>query len=129
MSKRRFNVCDSEEEMEPTTPLLEHGGGDTVDEDYSPARTLSDVKRVFSMESAKLWKIAAPIGFNIICQYGVTSFTNIFVGHIGEIELSAVSISLSVIGTFSFGFLVLSLSLSRFLITQVMSIDKENISL
>ncbi|CAN6879777.1 unnamed protein product [Brassica oleracea] len=94
------------EEMEPTTPLLEHGGGDTVEDDYSPARTLSDVKRVFSMETAKLWKIAAPIGFNIICQYGVTSFTNIFVGHIGEIELSAVSISLSVIGTFSFGFLL-----------------------
>ena len=30
---------------------------------------------------------------------------NVFVGHIGNLELSAVSISLSVIGTFSFGFL------------------------
>uniref|UniRef100_A0A1J3DNL5 Protein DETOXIFICATION n=1 Tax=Noccaea caerulescens TaxID=107243 RepID=A0A1J3DNL5_NOCCA len=90
--------------MDPTTPLLSHGG--ETEEDYEPARKWSDVKRVLATESAKMWMIAVPIGFNIICQYGVTSVTNIFVGHIGEIELSAVSISLSVIGTFSFGFLL-----------------------
>ncbi|KAG2244722.1 hypothetical protein Bca52824_093454 [Brassica carinata] len=90
--------------MDTTTPLLTHGG--EVEEDYAPARTWSDVKRVLGTESAKMWLIAAPVGFNILCQYGVGSVTNIFVGHIGEIELSAVSISLSVIGTFSFGFLL-----------------------
>ncbi|ESQ54740.1 hypothetical protein EUTSA_v10025035mg [Eutrema salsugineum] len=90
--------------MDPTTPFLSHSG--EPEEDYAPARTWSDLKQVLSTESAKMWMIAAPIGFNIICQYGVTSLTNIFVGHIGEIELSAVSISLSVIGTFSFGFLL-----------------------
>ncbi|KAF3441524.1 hypothetical protein FNV43_RR15438 [Rhamnella rubrinervis] len=46
-----------------------------------------------------------PIAFNILCNYGINSFTNIFVGHIGDLELSAVAISLSVIANFSFGFL------------------------
>ncbi|XP_010537165.1 PREDICTED: protein DETOXIFICATION 35 [Tarenaya hassleriana] len=96
--------------MEARLPLLKNGGGGGAaaveDEDYSPARTWVEVKRVVRVESAKLWMIAAPVTFNIICQYGVNSVTNIFVGHIGEVELSAVSISLSVIGTFSFGFML-----------------------
>lgn len=61
---------------------------------------------MFWIETVKLWKIAAPIAFNTLCQYGINSVTNIFVGHIGNFELSAVAISLSVIGTFSFGFMV-----------------------
>ena len=94
-------------EME-TTPLIDGG-------DYTPARSLAEVKWVFWRETVKVWKIAGPIAFNIICQYGTNSITNIFVGHIGAVELSGVAIALSVIGTFSFGFMVsLSLSLSLF---------------
>lgn len=74
--------------------------------DYPPLKTFSDLNRVFFAESTKLWKIAAPIVFGIICQYGINSLTSIFVGHIGDVELSAVSISVSVIGTFAFGFMV-----------------------
>jgi MATE family multidrug resistance protein len=88
------------------TPLIEGEG------DYAPARTVGEVRRVFCRETVKMWKIAGPIAFNILCQFGINSVTNIFVGHMGDIQLSAVSISLSVIGTFSFGFMVcLSLSL------------------
>ncbi|XP_062090365.1 protein DETOXIFICATION 34 [Humulus lupulus] len=58
------------------------------------------------VESSKLWAIAGPIVFNIWCNYGINSFTNIFVGHLGDVELSAVAISLSVIANFSFGFLL-----------------------
>ena len=94
-------------EME-TTPLIDSG-------DYTPARSLAEVRWVFWRETVKVWKIAGPIAFNIICQYGTNSITNIFVGHIGAVELSGVAIALSVIGTFSFGFMVsLSLSLSLF---------------
>lgn len=74
--------------------------------DYAPPRSFGEVKSVFWTESVKLWRIAGPIAFTILCQYGTNSATNIFVGHIGDVELSAVAISLSVIGTFSFGFLV-----------------------
>uniref|UniRef100_A0A2N9FAY3 Protein DETOXIFICATION n=1 Tax=Fagus sylvatica TaxID=28930 RepID=A0A2N9FAY3_FAGSY len=82
-----------------TTPLIDNG-------DYAPARSVAEVRWMFWRETVKLWKIAGPIVFNILCQYGTNSITNIFVGHIGEIELSGVAIALSVIGTFSFGFML-----------------------
>ncbi|XP_065859333.1 protein DETOXIFICATION 34 [Euphorbia lathyris] len=74
--------------------------------DYPPIHSFQDAKYIFFLESSKLWTIAGPIAFNILCNYGVNSFTNIFVGHIGDVELSAVAISLSVIANFSFGFLL-----------------------
>lgn len=84
----------------PTT-LIETNAGD-----YPPSNNLYDIKCICYAETKKLWLIAAPIAFNILCNYAVNSFTNIFVGHIGNMELSAVAISLSVISNFSFGFLV-----------------------
>ena len=74
--------------------------------DYSPISNFADAKFVCSVESSKLWAIAGPIAFNILCNYGINSFTNIFVGHLGDLQLSAIAISLSVISNFSFGFLV-----------------------
>ncbi|KAE8657703.1 hypothetical protein F3Y22_tig00116984pilonHSYRG00290 [Hibiscus syriacus] len=40
------------------------------------------------------------------CNYGINSFTNIFAGHIGDIELLVVAIALSVVANFSFGFML-----------------------
>ncbi|GAB2217358.1 hypothetical protein Drorol1_Dr00000533 [Drosera rotundifolia] len=74
--------------------------------DYPVVRTMSDGRYIFLVESTRLWAIAGPIAFTILCNYGINSFTNIFVGHIGDIELSAVAISLSVIANFSFGFML-----------------------
>lgn len=82
-----------------------------VDADYPPTRTLQDAKVICLLESRKLWSIAGPIAFNILCNYGINSFTNIFVGHLGDVELSAVAICLNVIANFSFGFLVIIISL------------------
>lgn len=76
------------------------------DGDYFPARGLKKMWKVFWIETVKLWRIGGPIGFNIICQYAINLVTSMFVGHLGDVELSAISISLSVIGTFSFGFLL-----------------------
>ncbi|PKI32576.1 hypothetical protein CRG98_047039 [Punica granatum] len=86
----------------PTTVL----GPIEGDTDYPPVRTLDDAKVICSLESKKLWSIAGPIAFNILCNYGINSFTNIFAGHLGDVELSAVAICLNVIANFSFGFLV-----------------------
>lgn len=85
-------------------PLLLDDGGD-----YRPVKSVREASSVFWAETVKLWRIAGPIAFQILCQYGNNSMTNIFVGHIGDIELSAVTISLSVIGTFSFGLMVSNL--------------------
>ncbi|GFY81898.1 detoxifying efflux carrier 35 [Actinidia rufa] len=91
-------------------PLLMSAAGDLGlidgDGDYRPAKGFKEVKSVFWIETAKLWRITGPIVVTILCQYGTNSVTNIFVGHIGDVELSAVSISLSVINTFSFGFML-----------------------
>lgn len=78
----------------------------SIDEDYSPVGTFEEARYVCLVESTKLWGIAGPIAFNILCNYGMNSFTSIFVGHIGDLELSAIAISLNVIANFSFGFLV-----------------------
>lgn len=75
-------------------------------EDEPVVRTVGDAWSIFCMESKKLWSIAVPIGFNVLCLYGLNSSTQIFVGHIGNLELSAAAIGLSVISNFSFGFLV-----------------------
>ncbi|KAE8678286.1 Detoxifying efflux carrier 35 isoform 3 [Hibiscus syriacus] len=94
-----LNGAPSSATPSTTLTLLENG-------DYTPVKSFKEVKLVFWIETVKMWKIAAPIAFQIICQYGTNSFTSIFVGHIGNIELSAVTISLTVIGTFSFGFML-----------------------
>ncbi|CAN1267486.1 Protein DETOXIFICATION 35 [Linum perenne] len=85
-----------------TTPLL----ANQVDGDYAAARTVPELRSVFKEETVKMWMIAGPVAFNTLCQYGLNSVTNMFVGHIGDFELSAVAISLSVIGTFTFGFML-----------------------
>ncbi|XP_022147464.1 protein DETOXIFICATION 34-like [Momordica charantia] len=76
------------------------------DGDYPAVIDFQDAKRVCFLESKKIWRIAAPIAFNILCNYGINSFTNIFVGHIGNLQLSAIAIALSVVANFSFGFLL-----------------------
>ncbi|XP_047168813.1 protein DETOXIFICATION 35-like [Vigna umbellata] len=90
-------------------PLLVNGDGAALvdqDGDYVAARGFKKVKEVFWIESKKMWLIALPIVFNIWCQYGTNSITSIFVGHLGDIELSAISLINSVIGTFAFGFML-----------------------
>ncbi|GKU96764.1 hypothetical protein SLEP1_g9961 [Rubroshorea leprosula] len=84
----------------PTTLVATEGG------DYPLVTGFGDAKYIWFVESSKLWGIAGPIAFNIICNYGINSFTNIFVGHIGDVELSAVAIALSVVANFSFGFML-----------------------
>uniref|UniRef100_A0A0E0K711 Protein DETOXIFICATION n=1 Tax=Oryza punctata TaxID=4537 RepID=A0A0E0K711_ORYPU len=82
-------------------------GADGDDDDDAPVvRSPRGAWEVFTAESRRLWAIGAPIAFNVICLYGTNSTTQIFVGHIGNRELSAVAIGLSVVSNFSFGFLL-----------------------
>lgn len=88
-------------------PLLEDWSGLIGESgDYVVVKGVKSWWRVFCIESAKLWRIGGPIGFQLLCQYATSSVTTIFVGHQGDIQLSAFSIALSVVYTFSFGLLV-----------------------
>lgn len=90
--------------------LLKRSSGDVEligdDGDYLPATGLRAWWRIFCIESSKLWTIGGPIAFQIICQFASSSVATIFVGHLGDVELSAFSMALSVIQTFAFGFMV-----------------------
>ncbi|KAG0472926.1 hypothetical protein HPP92_014783 [Vanilla planifolia] len=66
-------------------------------EDEQEVRSISEAWDAFVRESKKLWWIAFPIAFSIICLYGINSTTQIFAGHLGNLELSAVAIGLSVV--------------------------------
>lgn len=59
-----------------------------------------------AVESKKLWKIAGPVIFTTICQYSLGAITQTFMGHVGTLELAAVSVENSVIAGFSFGIMV-----------------------
>ncbi|PON68077.1 Multi antimicrobial extrusion protein [Parasponia andersonii] len=102
------SILESAELQYAPTTLVgsTEGDGSEGEGDYPPIKNFHDARRVCFVESSKLWAIAGPIAFNIWCNYGINSFTSIFVGHIGDVELSAVAISLSVIANFSFGFLL-----------------------
>nr|KYP64229.1 Protein TRANSPARENT TESTA 12 [Cajanus cajan] len=107
MGETKTPLFDGPDSLETTE--LHHAPEGLVDTkvgDYSAIINTRDLKNVFTLESIKLWEIGGPIAFGVLCNYAVNSFTNIFVGHIGNVELSAVSISLSVISNFSFGFLL-----------------------
>ncbi|KAK4431461.1 protein DETOXIFICATION 35 [Sesamum alatum] len=91
-------------------PLLEQSSGELQligdDGDYVQVRGLKAWWRVFCIETVKLWRIGGPIAFQIVCQFATNSVATIFVGHLGDVELSAFSIATSVVGTFAFGFML-----------------------
>ncbi|XP_048446429.1 protein DETOXIFICATION 35-like isoform X1 [Pyrus x bretschneideri] len=80
-------------------PLLYEG----TNEDYAPVRSFDAFRRMFWIETVKLWQIAGSTVITMMCMYGNTAVVVLFAGHLGTIELSAISISLTVISIFSFG--------------------------
>lgn len=62
--------------------------------------------REAALESKKLWKIAGPVIFTAICQYSLGAITQTFVGHVGTLELAAVSVENSVVAGFAYGLMV-----------------------
>lgn len=67
-------------------------------------------KRVW-IESKKLWVVAGPSIFSRIASYAMNIATQVFAGHLGDVELASISIANTVIVGFSFGLLVFILLL------------------
>ncbi|KAI3859903.1 hypothetical protein MKX03_016538 [Papaver bracteatum] len=93
---------------DPTNvPLLE--------EYLSPATTLQlnhhdeirdDLLSRVWVESKKFWKIAGPSIIIRIASYSILVITQAFAGHLGDLELAAVSVSITVVLGFTFGLLL-----------------------
>ncbi|CAK7332579.1 unnamed protein product [Dovyalis caffra] len=79
----------------------------TPDPDDIPLiNSVRDFSREFYRESSKLWYLAAPAIFTTLCQYSLGAITQLLAGHVGTLDLAAVSVENSVIAGFSFGVMV-----------------------
>ncbi|XAR65107.1 hypothetical protein NMG60_11009083 [Bertholletia excelsa] len=74
--------------------------------DIEPIGHVGDFFREFIVESKKLWYLAGPAIFTSLCQYTLGAVTQIFAGHVGTLELAAISVENSVIAGFAFGALM-----------------------
>eukprot|EP01018_Ginkgo_biloba_P000328 Gb_04739 [translate_table: standard] len=89
------------EESGLSSPLLKNSR-----EDKGSGILSSDLGYKFWIESKKLWKVAGPAILNRIATVGLNVISQAFVGHIGDLELAAFSIVISVIVGFNSGLLV-----------------------
>jgi hypothetical protein len=78
-----------------SVPLLEHGGNEE-------RKILAC--RVW-VESKKLWRIVGPAIFQRTVLYSIIVITQAFAGHLGDLELAALSVSTIITG-FNFGLFV-----------------------
>ncbi|KAL5558576.1 hypothetical protein UlMin_034787 [Ulmus minor] len=60
----------------------------------------------FWVESKKLWVIVGPAIFSRVASFSMNVITQAFAGHIGDVELAAISIANTVIVGFNFGLLL-----------------------
>ncbi|GMH27655.1 hypothetical protein Nepgr_029498 [Nepenthes gracilis] len=74
--------------------------------DIGPINGVQDFFRELLVESKKLWYLAGPAVFTSLCQYSLGAITQTFAGHVGNLELAAVSVENSVIAGFSFGIML-----------------------
>ncbi|XAR48099.1 hypothetical protein NMG60_11030812 [Bertholletia excelsa] len=75
-------------------------------DDILPITGPRDFSREFWVEFRKLWYLAGPAIFTSICQYSLGAVTQVFAGHVGTLQLAAVSVENSVVAGFSFGVMV-----------------------
>ncbi|XP_008804797.1 protein DETOXIFICATION 27-like [Phoenix dactylifera] len=57
-------------------------------------------------ESKKLWRIVAPAIFSRVVTYSMNVITQAFAGHLGDLELAAMSIANTVVVGFNFGLML-----------------------
>ncbi|KAK6938111.1 Multi antimicrobial extrusion protein [Dillenia turbinata] len=97
-----------EDDSKITQPLIEDSNGRTpkeegIDDNRDQENNLT--RRVW-IESTKLWHIVGPSIFSRVSSYSMNIVTQAFAGHIGDLELAAVSIANTVIVGFNFGLLL-----------------------
>lgn len=79
----------------------------TPDPDDIPLiNSVRDFSIEFCRESKKLWYLAGPAIFTTLCQYSLGAITQLLAGHVGTLDLAAVSVENSVIAGFSFGIML-----------------------
>jgi MATE family multidrug resistance protein len=103
---------------ESKLPLLDDHLCSTIhSNNKNDGHELHDFPQRFWIESKKLWHIVGPAIFFRATNYSMIVITQIFAGHLGDLELAAISLAYNVIIGFDFGLLVplFSFSLSLYI--------------
>ncbi|KAJ0079323.1 hypothetical protein Patl1_23504 [Pistacia atlantica] len=72
----------------------------------SETKDINDLKGRLWVEWKKIWKLAFPAMLSRIGQYGMFVVTQVFMGHIGELELAAYALIQIIAVRFVYGILV-----------------------
>ncbi|KAF3500538.1 hypothetical protein F2Q69_00045097 [Brassica cretica] len=89
-------------------------------------RNEAEEERDILVETKKLWRIVGPAIFTRITTYLILVITQAFAGHLGELELAAISIVNNVIIGFNFGLLLGMASALETLCGQAFGAKKYN---
>ncbi|KAI3747511.1 hypothetical protein L6452_09970 [Arctium lappa] len=88
-------------------PLLDHSSSNVdLAAKFSDQELHLSFRRRYLIESKKLWHIVGPAIFSRIASYSMFIITQAFAGHLGDLELAAISIATTVIVGFDFGLLL-----------------------
>ncbi|TVU30735.1 hypothetical protein EJB05_22371, partial [Eragrostis curvula] len=60
-------------------------------------------------ESSKLWVIVGPAVFSRLATYSMNVITQVFAGHLGDLELASVSLANTVVVGFNYGLMIVYL--------------------
>ncbi|GLJ18227.1 hypothetical protein SUGI_0322420 [Cryptomeria japonica] len=94
------------DEESVSMPLIHINGDEEFVGDLPAIEGWRGLLKASCNESKKLWYLAGPAIFTSLCRYSLGIITQAFAGHIGTLELAAVSIENSVIAGFSQGILI-----------------------
>ncbi|XP_059307427.1 protein DETOXIFICATION 27-like isoform X2 [Lycium ferocissimum] len=90
---------------EHKVPLLDYVSSNNIQSSYLEQNDESFATR-FCIESKKLWHIVGPAIFSRIASYSMFVITQAFAGHLGDLELAAMSIASNVVLGFDFGLML-----------------------
>lgn len=107
------------EEQDPLLVSPSHDEAEGQGEKEDGSDQVGLISRTLS-ESKELWRVAGPSIFSRVALYSITVVTQAFAGHLGDIDLAAISIATTVIISVSFGFLVRA-ALFRFFFSPISS--------
>lgn len=93
-------------ENDTKVPLLDYSSSTIQTKSTAEEDQDQSLSRRIWIESKKLWRIVGPAIFSRIASYSMFVVSQAFAGHLGDLELAAMSIASSVISGFDFGLLV-----------------------
>ena len=102
----QLGVCGKKEEGGSRTRVALLNADVTKEEWQTAADGRSWLCSGVWAESRKLWDIVGPAIFSRIATYSMNVITQAFAGHLGDLELAAISIANTVVVGFNFGLMV-----------------------